>query len=106
MKSLLLILFCIGWLGCAGTNTAATAMQDAEMITVEGQASVRGNTPFTAVLLETSQRNLYVLVLDDAERQALEADLPTRLRVTGMLSIDTWNGIRYAHLKPTAMDRL
>ena len=81
-------------------------MPGAEVITVEGEASVRGHTPFTTIMLETSQRNLYVLVLDDAERQALEATLPARLRITGILTVDTWNGFRYAHLKPTLTEWL
>ena len=104
MKSLLLVLLGLCWLGCAGT--APSTDQPLDVITVEGRASVRGNTPFTAVMLETDQRNLYVLVLDDADRQTLERELPARLRITGVLYVDDWNGVPYAHLRPTSLEQL
>ena len=106
MKSLLLVFLGVCWLGCAGTAPSSDQARALDVITVEGQASVRGNTPFTAVMLETNQRNLYVLALNDADRQALERDLPARLRITGILYVDDWNGVPYAHLRPTAMERL
>lgn len=106
MKSLLLLLLGLCWLGCSGPNAAPGEARTADVITVEGQLSVRGNTPFTAVLLETDQRNLYVLALDDADRRALEPGLPARYRITGVLYANTWNGHPYAHLKPTTMEKL
>ena len=105
MKSLLLVLLSVCWLGCSGPAGTATPTRS-DVITVEGRASVRGNTPFTGIMLETNQRNTYVLVFDDAEGRALEADLPARLRVTGDLYVAEWNGMSYAHLRVTTMERL
>ena len=67
---------------------------------------MRGHTPFSAVMIETDQRNLYVLALDPDERTALEPTLPARFRITGILYADDWNGLPYAHLNPTSMERL
>ena len=106
MKTLLLVLLGLCWLGCAGTAPSTNQTHAIDVITVEGRASVRGNTPFTAVMLETDQRNLYVLALDDADRQTLENDLPARLRITGVLYVDDWNGVPYAHLRPTSVERI
>ena len=105
MKSLLLLLLGLCWLGCAGTDAPSDQARALDVITVEGQASVRGNTPFTAVMLETDQRNLYVLALDEADRHTLERELPARLRITGVLYLGDWNGLPYAHLRPTSVER-
>ena len=105
MKSLLLLFLCVGWLGCAGAGAPSNS-QAVDTITVEGQVSVRGNTPFTVVMLETDQRLFYVLALDEAERRTLEGGLPARFRVTGALYADDWNGRPFAHLKPRSMERL
>lgn len=67
-----------------------------DRITVEGMVSVRGNEPFTAVMLESDGRNLYVLRLEPADRAALLT--PQRYRVTGVLSVDDWNGVRLTFL--------
>ena len=65
-------------------------------LTVEGQVTVRGNMPFAAYLLQTDARNSYVLRFpDDAPRPTT----PSRLRVTGTLYQDSWNGRPYAHLR-------
>ena len=106
MKSLPLLLLSLCWLGCSGPNAPSDQARAVDVITVEGQVSVRGNTPFTVVMLETDQRNLYVLALDENERRTLEPGLPARYRITGLLYADTWNGQPYAHLNPTAMERL
>lgn len=106
MKSLLLVLLSLGWLGCAGAAGTASQATPSDVITVEGQATVRGNTPFTGIMLETGQRNTYVLVFDEDEKRTVQADLPARLRVTGVLYVDDWNGMPYAHLRVTAMERL
>ena len=104
------ILFCLMlglcWLGCAGATSGTNQLTSEEVITVEGQITVRGNTPFTALLLETDHRNLYVLVMGEAERQALQPTLPARFRITGAVYADHWNGKTYTHLRPIAMERL
>lgn len=67
-----------------------------DRITVEGTVSVRGAEPFTGIFLETDDRNSYVLRLNTVLRAGL--DTPGRRRVTGVLTVDTWNGLRLAHL--------
>ena len=104
MRSLLLLLLSLCWLSCSGA--ASDRARAADVITVEGQVTVRGNTPLTVVMLETDQQNLYILALDDAERRVLEPNLPTYYRITGRLFADTWNGRLFAHLSPTSMEKL
>lgn len=58
---------------------------------------MRGNEPFTAVILETDQRTQYVLVLTPEMRSALSAPAP--VRVTGRLFLGEWNGRPYAHIE-------
>ena len=67
-----------------------------DVITVTGTVTVRGNEPFTAVILETDDRNLYVLNMTRALRTALET--PARMRVIGRLYLGDWNGRAFAHL--------
>ena len=76
--------------GCAGSNPYS------EFISVEGQISVRGNEPFTAVILYTAARNYYVLNQRDEDRGDLLT--PATYRVTGQLYLDQWNGRNFAHL--------
>ena len=105
MRILLYVLLGLGWLGCAGASGTNQLTSD-DVITVEGQVTVRGNVPFTALMLETDQHNLYLLVLGEAERQSLDATLPARFRITGAVYVDDWNGRPYTHLRPIAMERL
>lgn len=104
------ILFCLFlglcWLGCGGGASGANQLTSEDVITIEGQITVRGNTPFTALMLETDQRNFYVVVLNEAQRQTLQPTLPARFRITGAVYADDWNGQRFAHLRPIAMERL
>ena len=106
MRMLLCLLLGLSWLGCAGTTSGTNQLTSDDVITVEGQVSVRGNTPFTALMLETAQRNLYVLVMSEAKRKALQPTLPGRFRITGAVYADDWNGRPYAHLRPIVMERL
>lgn len=76
---------------------AATAPPPAEVITVEGRIARRGNEPFTALMLATADRNLYVLTFDDGP--VPDFSVVTRYRVTGRLYLDTWNSYRWAHLR-------
>ena len=73
------------------------------MIALEGTLSQRGSEPYTALVLETNQRNLYVLNLDEMQRDVLAVDAPKRVRVTGTLYEDTWNGRAMAHIRVKTM---
>ena len=65
-------------------------------MTVEGTISVRGNEPFSAVVLQTASRNHYVLKMSPEMRSRLVT--PSLRRVTGYLYLDKWNGRDFAHL--------
>jgi hypothetical protein len=77
-------------------SSCAPAPYRVEPMTVEGTISVQGNEPFTAVILQTSERNYYVLSLSPEMRARLSA--PTIRKVTGYLYLDQWNGKDFAHL--------
>jgi hypothetical protein len=81
--------------GCAGTRPEAA---DRHLV-VEGLASVRGNEPFTRIVLTTDERNSYVLrfATDDA-RGELQRLAPGRFRVEGRLKADSWQGRTWAHI--------
>lgn len=68
-------------------------------VTVEGVVTVRGNEPFTAYMLETSEGNLYILEL----QESMSADLvtPSRLSVTGRMAEGERSGAPspYAHIE-------
>ena len=74
--------------------------------TVEGQASVRGNEPFTSVLLDTAEGHTYVLVFSGAERSTLDAALPALIRVTGTVYVAKWNGLSMMHLRVNSIQHI
>lgn len=80
--------------GCASDRPLEEA---GDIITVVGTVTVRGNTPFEAMILETEDHNLYVLELDSGRRRALMT--PARLTVRGRLYLADWNGAPFAHLE-------
>lgn len=88
--------------GCVATSgatkgDAATGGAPSDHITVEGRAVVMGNVPFTALMLQTEDRNSYILKMDAEERAELMT--PARVRVSGVLYLDDWNGRPYAHIR-------
>lgn len=106
MRVSLVVLLVLCWMGCSGAaSTVSRTDGMRERITVEGQVAVRGNEPFTGILLQTDQSNYYVLDVDDARRASLVGTLPARYRVTGLLYGAEWGGKRYAHLRPLQMER-
>ncbi len=64
-------------------------------IEVVGQVSTRGNVPFEALVLVTSDRNEYVLKFEGEAPAFAYAD---NYRVSGELYSEEWNGARYAHI--------
>ena len=75
-------------------------VSEADTITVEGMVAVRGNEPFAAYVLETSDRNTYVLIFPEA------VETPARLQVTGRLYLGEWMGQSYAHIEVHAYEEL
>ena len=88
--------------------TLLAACSGAQMVTeqvveVEGRVNVRGNEPFTAVVLQTDDNNYYVLTLSEEQRAGLVN--PSRQRVRGVVYAGEWNGQRWAHLRVQALER-
>lgn len=81
-------------------SCATDRVPDTDTITVEGMVTVRGNEPFAAYVLETSDRNTYVLVFPEA------VETPARLQVTGRLYLGEWDGQSYAHIEVHAYEEL
>ncbi|GIV59379.1 hypothetical protein GQ464_006695 [Rhodocaloribacter litoris] len=99
----MLRLFVLGALllpaGCA-----TTAPPSPDLITVEGSVSRRGNEPFSALMLETDTRNLYILTIEDGPAPSFSVSY--RYRVTGYVYRDTWNGRPFAHLRVVEVEPL
>ena len=101
----LLLLAILFWSGCAASDAARSAAE-ADAITVEGTVTHRGNAPFTTYVLETDQRNSYILNLEGLPEERQSFTTPLRARVTGTLYADTWGDRSYAHLRVTTMQDL
>ena len=96
-----------GLLGLCMAGCAATSPSVQAPITVEGEVVARGQEPFSALVLETAGRNFYVLVFAEAaDRRALAAQAPLRLRITGEPFLDYWQGQPYAHLRVQRWEQL
>ncbi len=82
--------------GCAASRPAENE------ITVMGDVTARGQVPFVVQVLETDDRNAYVLVMDEAQRARYVN--PARLRVTGVVYVAAWNGRPFTHLRVTRLE--
>jgi len=91
--------------GCTSPETTRTVTDDT-VITVEGTITLRGNEPFTTYVLETEDRNSYVLTLDELPDEQQSFTTPVQARVTGALYADTWGDQPYAHLRVTTMEEI
>ena len=106
---LLLILFTAGCTGPAATPDlppSGSQVTDVDRIRVEGYVSARGNMPFSRLVLETDDRNVYLLDLDPAAEAELSPELPGRYRVVGILTLSDWAGRPSASLRPETMERV
>ena len=65
-------------------------------ITVEGVVTIRGNEPFMATVLQTQNRNDYILKLSPDERSLLIT--PARFRVRVCSYLDGWNRRNCVHM--------
>ncbi|MBO6574906.1 MAG: hypothetical protein JJ896_05815 [Rhodothermales bacterium] len=86
--------------GCASQETVATVQE----IEVEGTVTVRGNEPFTAVILETPEGNWYKLELTTEQRSGMVN--PSVQRVRGTVSLGDWNGRPFAVLTVGSLSRV
>ena len=64
--------------------------------------TARGNEPFVRYLLETEDRTYYVLRLPEAERASFTT--PARIRATGRVYVDSWDGRPYTHMDVSAWE--
>ena len=83
--------------GCAESATLVTH----DVITVTGDITVRGNVPFTEVVLITDDSNWYLLSLSSEQREALMT--PARATVTGSIRLGEWNGQPYTRMTVTKL---
>ena len=107
--AVLLLLLAAGCSGPSATTDlppSGSRVTNVDMIQVEGYVSARGNAPFSRVVLETDDRNFYVLALDREAEGRLRAALPGRYRAVGILMMGEWDGRPSAHLRPIEMERL
>ena len=93
------VVLLLGCTGCAGSAPAA-----GDQISTTGTVTVRGNEPFTAVVLTTADRNSYILELTPDQRTALVT--PSEQDVTGLLFLADWNGRPYAHIRVQNITRV
>lgn len=85
------MLFILG--ACASTPKAPAQ----DVITVTGDITVRGNVPFTEVVLISDDNNWYLLELTNEQRDELMT--PARATVTGPISLGEWNGRPFTRLR-------
>ena len=96
VAAVLFLSLSISLFGCA-TTTSTDRNSDGSQITVEGRAVVMGNVPFARLILETKDRNSYILEMDGAMRDSLMT--PAQIKVTGKLKVGEWNGRPFAQIK-------
>jgi hypothetical protein len=84
--------------GCASSGAAWE-----DTVEVEGVVSVRGNEPFTELVLQTSDRNYYVLEFDNPdERSRMQQATPATFSVRGPVYRGVWGSRAFAHLRVRA----
>jgi hypothetical protein len=87
-----------------GAGCMAPQATRAPAFEAEGRVTVRGNEPFTAVILETDQGNWYVLELTPEQRTGLLN--PSVQRVSGQLYRGDWNERPFATIRVATIQRL
>ena len=87
----------------SGGESSPGQSLDRSVVQVEGQVSSRGNAPFEALVLETSDRNMYVLVFDG---DAPNFEYGALYSVSGLLHSAEWNGAKYAHINVASHQKL
>lgn len=87
--------------GCGTSRTTP-----ADIVTVEGVVSVRGNEPFTELVLETADRNHYVLKFEsEEERTQVQDQSPAPFEVSGEVYEGVWGSRPFAHLRVQTWSR-
>ncbi len=86
--------------GAQGSSRGPSRGAGAE-ITVEGTVNSFGAEPFAAVILNSDERNSWVLELTKEDRDRLM--MPARIRATGTVYAADWQGRLRAHLRVREM---
>lgn len=87
----------------SGCSAQAPLVRD--VVIAEGLVSVRGAEPFTELVLETTDRNYYVLKFASPEERAAVQDAsPAFFRVEGDVYRGEWNGRAFAHLRVESVE--
>lgn len=81
----------------AGACATGSSIPAQDVITVTGDITVRGNEPFTEVVLITDDNNWYLLDLTREQRSDLLT--PARATITGPVSLGEWNGRPFTRLR-------
>lgn len=81
----------------AGACATGSSIPAVDVITVTGDITVRGNEPFTEVVLITDDSNWYLLDLTREQRDDLLT--PARATITGPISLGEWNGRPFTRLR-------
>jgi hypothetical protein len=84
---------------CSETRTVAV-----DTLEVEGRVTVRGNEPFTEVVLLTEGGNWYLLDLTPDQRSRLVN--PSIQHVVGQLYRGEWNGSPFARIRVSDISRV
>lgn len=83
--------------GCMAPGQTSSNPSIEAVITVEGTVNSFGAEPFAAVVLNSAERNSWVLELSAADRDRLM--MPARVRVTGSVYAADWQGRTRAHMR-------
>ncbi|MEQ9104669.1 MAG: hypothetical protein RIE53_08230 [Rhodothermales bacterium] len=87
--------------GCVQSRSASGAQGSSQHsgpeITVEGMVNSFGAEPFAAVILNSDERNSWVLELSAEDRDRLM--MPARVRATGTVYAADWQGRLRAHMR-------
>lgn len=87
--------------GCVQSRSTSARQGSTAEITVEGTVNSFGAEPFTAVILNSDERNSWVLELSAEDRDRLM--MPARVRVTGTVHAADWQGRLRAHMRVREM---
>lgn len=94
-RSVLLMVTAAGLVAAASGCATAPSPVTAEVVTLEGEVTARGQQPISEYVLETETGNLYVLKFPDRGG----VSTPSVMRVTGRLYAAEWDGRPFAHVE-------
>lgn len=94
---MVLLVAALTWVGCSSSSRTPSNGESGSEITVEGIVNSFGAEPFAAVILNSEERNSWVLLLTPEDRSRLM--MPARVRITGRVFAADWQGHTRAHMR-------